>query len=91
MSATHHCGVALSTVQGCVHNCTKFHNYTDLIEPISFDDVFLDVTENKKGMKLGVDIARETKQCIRETTGQTASAGVSVQVSGKDCLRLMQA
>ncbi len=54
-----------------------FHDYTDLIEPISLDEAFLDVTENKKGMELGVDIAREIKQRILETTGLTASAGVS--------------
>ena len=54
-----------------------FHDYTDLIEPISLDEAFLDVTDNKKGMELGVDIAREIKQRIRGTTGLTASAGVS--------------
>jgi DNA polymerase-4 len=54
-----------------------FHDYTDLIEPISLDEAFLDVTENKKGIALGVDIAREIKQRIYETTGLTASAGVS--------------
>ena len=54
-----------------------FHDYTDLIEPISLDEAFLDVTENKKGIELGVDIALEIKQRIRETTGLTASAGVS--------------
>ena len=54
-----------------------FYDYTDLIEPISLDEAFLDVTENKKGIELGVDIAREIKQRIRETTGLTASAGVS--------------
>ena len=54
-----------------------FHDYTDLIEPISLDEAFLDVSENKKGIELGVDIAREIKQRIRETTGLTASAGVS--------------
>ena len=54
-----------------------FHDYTDLIEPISLDEAFLDVTENKKGIELGVDIAREIKQRIYETTGLTASAGVS--------------
>ena len=54
-----------------------FHDYTDLIEPISLDEAFLDVTENKKGIELGVDIAREIKQRIKETTGLTASAGVS--------------
>jgi len=54
-----------------------FHDYTDLIEPISLDEAFLDVTENKKGIELGMDIAREIKQRIRKTTGLTASAGVS--------------
>lgn len=54
-----------------------FHDYTDLIEPISLDEAFLDVTENKREIELGVDIAREIKQRIRETTGLTASAGVS--------------
>ena len=54
-----------------------FHDYTDLIEPISLDEAFLDVTENKKGIELGVVIAREIKQRIREITGLTASAGVS--------------
>ena len=56
---------------------TIFHEYTDLVEPISLDEAFLDVTENKKNMALGVDIAREIKQRIRATTGLTASAGVS--------------
>ena len=57
-----------------------FHDYTDLIEPISLDEAFLDVTESKtdrQSIVLGVDIAREIKQRIRETTGLTASAGVS--------------
>lgn len=39
-----------------------FHEYTDLIEPISLDEAFLDVTENKKGIELAVDIAKEIKQ-----------------------------
>ena len=54
-----------------------FHDYTDIIEPISLAEAFLDVTENKKGIDLGVEIAREIKQRILETTGLTASAGVS--------------
>ena len=54
-----------------------FHDYTDLIEPISLDEAFLDVTNNKKGIELGIDIAKEIKQRIFETTGLTASAGVS--------------
>lgn len=54
-----------------------FHEYTDLIEPISLDEAFLDVTDNKKGMKLAVDIAKEIKQKIFERTSLTASAGAS--------------
>ncbi len=54
-----------------------FHEYTDLIEPISLDEAFLDVTENKPGMELAVDIAKEIKQKIRERLQLTASAGVS--------------
>jgi len=54
-----------------------FHDYTDLVEPISLDEAFLDVTENKKHLELGVDMARQMKQRIREQTGLTASAGVS--------------
>lgn len=54
-----------------------FQDYTDLIEPLSLDEAFLDVTENKKGMTMAVDIAKEIKQRIREDTQLTASAGVS--------------
>lgn len=54
-----------------------FHEYTDMIEPISIDEAFLDVTENKKGVEMAVDIAKEIKARIREKTGLTASAGVS--------------
>lgn len=54
-----------------------FHEYTDMVEPISIDEAFLDVTRNKPGIKLAVDIAREIKRKIRERTGLTASAGVS--------------
>ena len=54
-----------------------FHEYTDLVEPISLDEAFLDVTENKAGIALAVDIAREIKQKIRERLQLTASAGVS--------------
>lgn len=54
-----------------------FQEYTDLIEPISIDEAFLDVTHNKKGIKLAVDIAKEIKTRIKEATGLTASAGIS--------------
>lgn len=54
-----------------------FHDYTDMVEPISLDEAFLDVTNNKKGVALAVDIAREIKARIREELQLTASAGVS--------------
>ena len=55
-----------------------FHEYTDLVEPLSLDEAYLDVTENKKGIESANDIAREIRQKIFETTGLTASAGISV-------------
>lgn len=54
-----------------------FHDYTDLIEPLSIDEAFLDVTENKKQMELAVDIAVEIKRRIAEELHLVASAGVS--------------
>ena len=54
-----------------------FHEYTDLIEPLSLDEAFLDVTVNKPGIELAVDIAQEIKQKIQERLQLTASAGVS--------------
>lgn len=54
-----------------------FHDYTDIIEPLSLDEAFLDVTENKKNIPLAVDIAKEIKQRIRDELQLIASAGVS--------------
>ena len=54
-----------------------FHEYTDVIEPISLDEAFLDVTENKPGIPLAVDIAKEIKRKVRERLSLVASAGVS--------------
>lgn len=62
-------------VSGQIHDI--FHEYTDIIEPLSLDEAFLDVTENKKGIPLAVDIAREIKQKIRNELNLVASAGVS--------------
>ncbi len=53
-----------------------FREYTDLIEPLSLDEAFLDVTENKKGIPLASEVAREIKKRIRNEVGLTASAGV---------------
>ncbi|MCA9801920.1 MAG: DNA polymerase IV [Cyanobacteria bacterium HKST-UBA02] len=55
-----------------------FLEYTDLVEPLSLDEAYLDVTENKFGMPSATLIAREIKERIKQTTGLTASAGVSV-------------
>jgi DNA polymerase-4 len=54
-----------------------FADYTDLIEPLSLDEAYLDVTENKPGIPSATMLAREIKRRIREETGLTASAGVS--------------
>ncbi len=54
-----------------------FKEYTDLIEPVSIDEAFLDVTENKPGIALATDIAKEIKEKIRSRLRLTASAGVS--------------
>ena len=55
-----------------------FYDYTDMVEPLSLDEAYLDVTENKKGIESANDIAREIRQRIFEETGLTASAGISV-------------
>ena len=55
-----------------------FKSYTDLVEPLSLDEAFLDVTQNNFNNPSATLIAREIKQKIREQTGLTASAGVSV-------------
>lgn len=55
-----------------------FYEYTDLVEPLSLDEAYLDVTENKKDMESANEIAREIRQKIFHKTGLTASAGISV-------------
>ncbi len=54
-----------------------FARYTPLIEPLSLDEAYLDVTENLKGMALASEIAREIRGAIFAETGLTASAGIS--------------
>ncbi|OHD67357.1 MAG: DNA polymerase IV [Spirochaetes bacterium RBG_16_49_21] len=54
-----------------------FYEYTDLVEPLSLDEAYLDVTENKVTCASATMIAREAKQRIFERTRLTASAGVS--------------
>jgi DNA polymerase-4 len=55
-----------------------FREYTDIIEPLSIDEAFLDVTINKKNVDSATYIAREIKKDIRTKTGLTASAGISI-------------
>lgn len=54
-----------------------FREYTDIIEPISLDEAFLDVTTNKPNIELAVDIAKEIKSKIRQRLNLVASAGIS--------------
>lgn len=72
VSGDHH---KYSEVSAQVHRI--FADYTDIIEPLSIDEAFLDVTSNKRGMPMAVDIAREIRRRIREELHLTASAGVS--------------
>lgn len=55
-----------------------FLEYTDLVEPLSLDEAYLDVTENKKGNPSATLIAREIREKIRLKTGLNASAGISI-------------
>ena len=57
---------------------TIFLEYTDLVEPLSLDEAYLDVTENKKGNPSATLIAQEIRARIFAEVGLTASAGVSV-------------
>src|SRR5262249_4354540 len=50
---------------------------TALVEPLSLDEAYLDVTENAWGEPLGVEVAKRLKAAIRDTTRLTASAGVA--------------
>ena len=60
------------------HIRSIFFDYTDLIEPLSLDEAFLDVTVNKKDIDLASDIAKEIRARITSETGLTASAGISI-------------
>jgi len=55
-----------------------FHEFTDLVEPLSIDEAFLDVSHNKKGLPSATAIAEEIRLRIKNETGLTASAGISV-------------
>ena len=55
-----------------------FLDYTDLVEPLSLDEAYLDVTENKKGNPSATLIAQEIRERIHSEIGLTASAGISI-------------
>lgn len=54
-----------------------FHEFTDLVEPLSLDEAFLDVTENKQGIEYATPIAQRIRERIRRELHLTGSAGVS--------------
>lgn len=54
-----------------------FRSYTNLVEPLSLDEAYLDVTKNKREIESATYIAEEIRKRIYLTTGLTASAGVS--------------
>jgi DNA polymerase IV len=55
-----------------------FYDYTDLVEPLSLDEAFLDVTTNKKGIPSATLLAKEIRERILKEVGLTASAGISI-------------
>ncbi|WP_341226570.1 DNA polymerase IV [uncultured Arcticibacterium sp.] len=54
-----------------------FQEYTELIEPLSLDEAYLDVTENHKNISLATEIAKQIREKIKAKTSLTASAGIS--------------
>ena len=54
-----------------------FHDYTDLVEPLSLDEAYLDVTSNKAGLASATEVARVIRERVREELQLTCSAGVS--------------
>lgn len=55
-----------------------FQRYTDIIEPLSLDEAFLDVTEDKQNIGSAIEIAKLIRKAIKDELQLTASAGVSV-------------
>ena len=63
--------------EASLHIREIFLSYTDLVEPLSLDEAYLDVSENKAGVQSATWIAQEIRRKILERTSLTASAGVS--------------
>ena len=55
-----------------------FLEFTDLVEPLSLDEAYLDVTQNKKGNPSATQLATQIRKRIKEETGLNASAGISI-------------
>ena len=55
-----------------------FHRHTDVIEPLSLDEAYLDVTTDKQNIGSAIEIAKQIKQAIKDELNLTASAGVSI-------------
>jgi DNA polymerase IV len=55
-----------------------FHRYTDVIEPLSLDEAYLDVTDDKQNIGSAIEIAKQIKQAVNNELKLTASAGVSI-------------
>lgn len=64
--------------QVSVHIREIFKRYTDIVEPLSLDEAFLDVTEDKQNIGSAIEIAKLIRKAIKEELRLTASAGVSV-------------
>ena len=62
-------------VSRAVHEIFRVH--TDLIEPLSLDEAYLDVTDTKSGLNTGIEVAQSVRAQIREELSLTASAGVA--------------
>src|SRR3546814_17240730 len=54
-----------------------FLSYTELVEPLSLDEAYLDVSENKRGLASATEVAQQIRREIREQLQLTASAGVA--------------
>lgn len=55
-----------------------FHRHTDLVEPLSLDEAYLDVTRDKQNIGSAIEIAKQIRQAIKTELNLTASAGVSI-------------
>lgn len=72
------CASALWRLEGsCPADPRNLRGITPLIEPLSLDEAYLDVTENLKGMEIATEIALEIRARIKVVTGLNASAGIS--------------